>query len=176
MVNKIRKTNALLLILAVGGSTIVGGLMFGGQIFAVDNATHAVVDFTAKIPDGPFIMKKGETKVFPIEIMTPRNKDVDLQVYVSETQDPLQPSPIKEQKFSLGMSASAGKNSVKLSPEAGTGLDVGTDYTIRDSTPLSITASQDATVGEHIISVTLFEDSSSGQKFITIYRTVKVEN
>lgn len=136
---------------------------------------YTVVDFTANVPDGPFAIKKGETKVIPIDIIAPRNKDVNLQMYVSET-DPSQPGPPQEQKFLPGMSASMGKNSIKVSPEAGTGSNVGTDYVVHDNASLSITASKDAAVGQHMISVTLFEDGSNGQKFISIYRIVSIEN
>jgi hypothetical protein len=171
---KIKRSIVLLLILAIG-VTSVGGFVFADQLF-VEKDKHVIVDFTANIPDGPFTIKKGDTKVIPIEVMTPRNKDVDLQVYVNEPEDISQPGPQTEEKFSPGIAVNVEKKSVKVAHEIGTTADIGTDYKVRDTLPLSISVSKDATVGDHIISVTLFEDKNNDRKFITFYLHVNVEN
>ena len=164
MKNMNRKQILFVAIVAAIGVVSSGLVLYAPQTVAdlsLDNPT----DFSAQIED-PIVMKKGETKIIPVDIFAPNEKSLDLKIGLVEFGQESAFQQYGEEKLPDGISASVNKKLEKL--EAGT--EKGIDK--RDTILVSITTSPTIKTGTYTLGLTLVRSDGA---FVTQYFRVSVQ-
>lgn len=162
MMNKIRKvvyvTTALLAVIAI--SSIMG---INAPTTVAQNLHRYDITYYVSLPTSDIVMKPGDVKIIPVTIFS--QQDVPLNVKAGITLHGSEHSFVSTgmNKLPNGISATLDKNVFDLSPTTLKG------YAPRDTTNLTIVASQNVQPGKYSVSVGLFKDNGeSNFRIITL--------
>jgi hypothetical protein len=130
------------------------------------------IDFGVETPqEDPIMMKKGETKIIPLNIMAPRDKPLNLKVGVVGENDDTLFILTGQQKLPAGISVILDKNNVNLPVET-----VPSNLP-RDQIQMTLSVSPSIKTGLHTLGIVLVtDDQGTGHPAsVTKYLRIQVQ-
>jgi hypothetical protein len=155
MKNNTLKTTILLSVIVASITTVF--LVVNTTQTSANQTIPNVVDFSAFVNEDPIIIKKGETRIIPVEIkgLVENTLDVKIGVVKEEAIDEFEGTGTE--KLPDGISASFGRKSIQILAGKESGLAT------RDTVLLTLSTSKDIKPGDYTLWIILHKDLGDGQ-------------